>query len=92
MNTNKRIKVSKDRTSICKFIVGDLVIVKFNKYGKHTFIAEIEEISENYHGLPGIWISVLPIKSYKSDETAKRMIADKIRCIVPLEDVQDLPN
>ena len=89
---NQKIKISKDRTSICKYILGDLVIVSFNKYGRHTFIGEIEEISENYHGLKGVWISVLPIKEYQSDETAIRMIKDKIRCMVPLEDISDLPN
>lgn len=90
--SNGRIKISTDRKNICKYIVGDTVIVSFNKYGVHTFIGEIEEISENYHGLKGIWISVLPIKEYKSDETSKRMIKEKIRCIVPLKDIQDLPN
>ena len=88
----KRIKISKDRTSICKYVLGDVVLVTFNKYGKHTFIGEIEEISENYHGLNGVWISLLPIKEYNSDETAIRMIKDKIRCIVPLKDICDLPN
>ena len=88
----QRIKLSNDRSYMCKYILGDLVLVTFDKYGKHTFIGEIEEISENYHGLQGIWISVLPVKEYKSDETAIKMIHDKIRCIVPLEDIQDLPN
>ena len=92
MSKQQRIKISKDRNIICNYIVGDLVLVSFNKYGKHTFIGEIEEISENYHGLQGIWISILPVKEYQSDETAKRMIAEKIRCIVPLKDIQDLPN
>ena len=89
---NSRIKISKDRKTICKFIIGDRVLVTFNKYGKHTFIGEIEEISENYHGLKGVWISILPVKEYKSDETAKQMIKDRIRCLVPLEDIMDLPN
>ena len=92
MKAKKRIKISKDRINICRFIVGDLVVVSFNKYGKHTFIGEIEEISENMHALEGIWISVLPIREYNSDDIAKRMIKDKIRCMVPLEDVSDLPN
>ena len=87
-----RIKISNDRKTICKYVVGDLVVVSFNKYGTHTFVGEIEEISENAHALEGIWISVLPIKEYKSDETAKRMIREKTRCIVPLKDVMELPN
>ncbi len=87
-----RIKISQDRTRICKYCIGDLVVVTFNKYGKHTFIGEVEEVAENMHNLEGVWISVLPIKEYKSDDTAKRMIREQIRCIVPLEDIRDLPN
>ena len=89
---NKRIKISKDRKIICKYIVGDYVLVTFNKYGSHTFIGKIEEISENVHALEGVWISILPVKEYQSDETAKRMINEKIRCMVPLKDISDLPN
>ena len=88
----QRIKISNDRTKICKYILGDLVVVTFNKYGKHTFIGEIEEISENMHDLEGVWISVLPIKEYYSDEIAQRMIREQIRCMVPLKDIRDLPN
>lgn len=88
----KRIKISRDRTNICKYIVGDQVLVTFNKYGQHTFIGEIEEISENMHSLEGVWISVLPLREFDSDETAKRMIKERIRCIVPLKDVKELPN
>lgn len=88
----KRIKIGTDRTIICKYIVGDLVLVSFNKYGKHTFVGEIEEISENHHGLDGIWVSILPVNEYDSDDTAKRMIKEKIRCLVPLKDIRDLPN
>lgn len=88
----KRIKTSQDGTTICKYIVGDQVLVVFNKYGQHTFIGEIEEISENMHSLEGVWISVLPIREYNSDETAKKMIQDRIRCIVPLKDIKEIPN
>lgn len=87
-----RIKISKDRTKICKYCIGDLVVVTFDKYGKHTFIGEVEEVAENMHDLDGVWISVLPVKEFNSDETAKRMIREKIRCMVPLKDIGDLPN
>jgi len=87
-----RIKISQDRTSICKYCIGDLVVVTFDKYGKHTFIGEVEEVAENMHALEGVWISVLPVREYNSDETAKRMIREKIRCMVPLKDIRDLPN
>lgn len=92
MGKEQRIKISQDRTRICKYCIGDLVLVSFNKYGKHTFIGEVEEVAENMHGLEGIWISVLPIQEFHSDETAKRMIREKIRCMVPLKDISDLPN
>lgn len=87
-----RIKISQDRTKICKYCIGDLVVVTFNKYGKHTFIGEVEEVAENMHNLEGVWISVLPIKEFNSDKTAKRMIREQIRCMVPLKDIRDLPN
>ena len=86
----QRIKQTSDRTDMCKFIRGDYVIVTFRKYGKHTFVGEVEEISENMHGLDGIWVSVLPIKDYRSDSIARRMINERIRCLVPLEDVKEL--
>lgn len=92
MGKEQRIKISQDRTRICKYCIGDLVLVTFNKYGKHTFIGEVEEVAENMHDLEGVWISVLPIQEFHSDGTAKRMIRDKIRCMVPLKDISDLPN
>lgn len=92
MDKPQRIKISQDRTKICKYCIGDLVVVTFDKYGKHTFIGEVEEVAENMHDLEGVWISVLPVKEFNSDETAKRMIREKIRCMVPLKDIKDLPN
>ena len=92
MEKQQRIKISQDRTKICKYCIGDLVVVTFNKYGRHTFIGEVEEVAENMHELDGVWISVLPVKEYNSDETAKRMIREKIRCMAPLKDIKDLPN
>ena len=91
MEKKPRIKISQDRTKICKYCIGDLVVVMFYKFGKHTFIGEVEEVAENMHDLEGVWISVLPIQEFHSDETAKRMIRDKIRCMVPLKDISDLP-
>lgn len=92
MEKKQRIKISHDRTKICKCCIGDLVVVTFNKYGKHTFIGEVEEVAENMHDLEGVWISVLPVKEYYSDEIAQRMIREQIRCMVPLKDIRDLPN
>ena len=92
MNKEPRIKISQDRTKICKYCIGDLVVATFNKYGKHTFIGEVEEVAENMHALDGVWISVLQVREYNSDEIAKRMIREKIRCMVPLKDIRDLPN
>ena len=92
MDRKQRIKISSDRTKICKYIIGDLVVVTFNKYGRHTFIGEVEEVCENMHELDGVWISVLPVKEFNSDDIAKRMIRDQIRCMVPLKDIRDLPS
>ena len=92
MTKVQRIKTSSDRTDMCKYVLGDLVVVTFYKYGKHHFIGKIEEISENMHGLEDIWASILPISEYRSDDVAKRMISEKIRCLVPLEDIRELPN
>lgn len=92
MDRKQRIKISSDRTKICKYIIGDLVVVTFNKYGRHTFIGEVEEICENMHELDGVWISVLPVKEFNSDDIAKRMIRDQIRCMAPLKDIRDLPS
>ena len=92
MEKKPRIKISQDRTKICKYCIGYLVVVTFDKYGKHTFIGEVEEVAENMHALEGVWISVLPVKEYNSDETAKRMIREKIHCMVPLKDIRELPN
>ncbi len=92
MVKEQRIKTSQDRTKICKYCIGDLVVVTFDKYGKHTTKGEAEEMAENMHGLEGVWISVLPVKEYNSDETAKRTIREKIHCMIPLKDMRDLPN
>ena len=92
MGKEQRIKITQDRTRICKYCIGDLVVVTFDKYGKHTFMGEVEEVAENLNDLDGVWISVLPVKEFNSDETAKRMIREKILCMVPLKDIRDLPN
>ena len=92
MNEKQRIKTSNDRMDMCKFIIGDLVLATFCKCGKHRFIGRVEEISENMHGLEGIWISILPVSEYQSDNIAKRMISEKIRCLIPLEDIKELPR
>ena len=45
MGKEQRIKISQDRTRICKYCAGDLVVDSFNKYGKHTFISEVGEVT-----------------------------------------------
>ena len=92
MTKVQRIKTSNNKTDMCKYKLGDLVAVTFYKYGKHHFIGKVEEISENMHGLEGIWVSILPVSEYRSDDIAKRMISEKIRCLVPLKDIKELPN
>lgn len=62
MGKEQRIKISQDRTRICKYCIGDLVLVTFNKYGKHTFIGEVEEVAENMHDLEGfMWLIAMKI-------------------------------
>ena len=88
-----RIKMSQDRTYICKYCVGDRVIAIFRKYGIHKFEAEITEVCENMHGLDGIWISVKPIKALdEKDLSAIRIVQYKIGMIMPLKDIRDLDN
>lgn len=88
-----RIKISQDRTRICKYCIGDRVIVVFRKYGIHKFEAEVTEVCENMHGLDGVWISVMPIKALDpNDESAVRHVEMKIGIMVPLKDVRDLLN
>ena len=88
-----RIKISQDRTKICKYCIGDRVIAIFRKYGVHKFEAEITEVCENMHGLEGVWISVDPIRALDpTDEIAVRKVEMKIGMMVPLKDIRDLPN
>ena len=62
MDKPQRIKISQDRTKICKYCIGDLAAVIFDNYCKHAFTGEAEEVVENMHDLDGVWISVLPVK------------------------------
>ena len=88
-----RIKISQDRTYICKYCVGDRVIAIFRKYGVHKFEAEITEVCENMHGLDGVWISIEPIRALDpNDEIAVRKVEMKIGMMVPLKDIRDLLN
>lgn len=88
-----RIKISQDRTRICKYCIGDRVIVSFRKYGVKKFEAEVTEVCENMHGLDGVWISVLPLKALDpTDKTAQMYVDQKIGIMVPLKDVRDLLN
>ena len=93
MSTKPRIKISQDRTYICKYCVGDRVIAIFRKYGVHKYEAEITEVCENMHGLEGVWISVDPIRALDpTDKTAQMYVDQKIGIMVPLKDVRDLFN
>jgi GGDEF domain-containing protein len=91
INNLKVVNDTKGHAAGDELICGAAKLISdtFNKYGKHTFIGEVEEVAEYMHDLDGVWISVLPIQEFHSDETAKRMIRDKIRCMVPLKDISD---
>lgn len=52
MNTKKpRIKISQDRTRICKYCIGEREIVSFRKYVVKKFEGEVTEVCENMQGL-----------------------------------------
>ena len=93
MSTKPRIKISQDRTYICKYCIGDRVIAIFRKYGVHKYEAEITEVCENMHGLDGVWISIKPIRAIEpSDEIAQRTVREGFGLMVPLKDIRDLLN
>ena len=93
MEKVQRIKITQDRTKICKYCIGGRVIVTFRKYGVKKFEAEVTEVCENMHGLDGVWISVLPLKALDStDKKAQKFVDEKIGIMVPLKDVRDLFN
>lgn len=92
-NKKQRIKLNKDNSTICKYSVDDIVIVLFNKYGKHKYIAKVLEISENMHSLDGVWVSVLPLKAIDPyDKTAVEIVNRKIALMVPLKDIKGIAN
>ncbi len=94
MSTNEsRLKVSQDRTEICKYCVGDKVIAIFRKYGIHKFEAIITEIGVNMHGLDGVWVSIKPLKAIDpNDWMAVRHAEMNIGMLVPLKDIKELLN
>ena len=93
MDKQQRIKISQDRTKICKYCIGDRVIAIFRKYGVKKFEAEVTEVCENMHGLDGVWISVMPLKALDpTDKKAQMYVDQKIGIMVPLKDIKDLPN
>lgn len=94
MNTKEpRIKISQDRTKICKYCIGEREIVSFRKYVVKKFEGEVTEVCENIQGLEEVWIRVLPLKALDpTDQTAQMYVAQKIGIMVPLKDVRDLLN
>lgn len=52
--------------------------------------APLSERKKNMLALEGVWIPVLQVREYNSDETARQMIREKIHCMVPLKDIKDL--
>lgn len=87
------IKISRDRTRICKCCIGDRAIVSFRKYGIKKFETEGTEVFENMHGLDGVWISVLPLKALDpTDKTGQMYVDQKIGIMLPLKDDRDLLN
>lgn len=61
--------------------VGDKVYALFRKYGKRYFIGNIVEISENEHGLDGVWVSVDVLKTIQGEPLLYHHL------IVPISDI-----
>lgn len=68
--------------------VGDRVTAIFRKYGRHTVIGEVAEISTDEHGLPGTWVSIQVSGGDTSDKQVIWMIQNSIRVLVPIKDVK----
>ena len=70
--------------------VGNKVIGIFRKYGNHKILGEVIDISNNEHGLPGKWVSILVLDGDKSDEALKFYIEKRILVLIPFQDVLEI--
>lgn len=69
---------------------GDIVKAKFRKYGVHSIIGEVFEVSTDEHALEGTWVSIRVNGGDLKDRQVQWMIANKINCMVPIKDVVEV--
>lgn len=69
--------------------IGDKVIAIFRKYGKHTVIGEVREISTDENGLPGTRVSIWVTGGNMNDKYVAFM-ASRFNVGVPIEDVKEV--
>ena len=72
--------------------VGMTVRANFRKYGVHSVIGEITEISTNEHALEGTWVSIKVNDGNKSDMCVQLLIKNKIQVMLPIRDVVETLN
>ena len=70
--------------------VGQIVKAIFRKYGKHTVIGEVFEISTDEHALKGTWVSIKVTGGDTSDKQVSWMVANRINVLVPASDVLEV--
>ena len=68
--------------------IGNVVQAKFRKYGIHTIVGVVREISTNEHALPGTWASLNVIGGELTDPTVKRLVDNRFGVLVPIKDIQ----
>lgn len=70
--------------------LGDKVKAIFRKYGKHTVIGEVWEISTDEHALSGTWVSIRVSGGDMSDKHVAFMATNKFDVLVPIKDVLEV--
>ena len=68
--------------------IGDKVKAIFRKYGNHTIIGEVFEISTDEHALKGTWVSLKVTGGNMNDQQVNWMVRNKINCLIPIQDVK----
>ena len=70
--------------------IGQKVKAIFRKYGKHTVIGEVFEISTDEHALEGTWVSIRVTGGDMTDKSVAYMVANRINVMVPVRDVVEV--
>ena len=78
------------RAEVKELKLGDKVEAIFRKYGTHTVIGEVFEISTDEHALEGTWVSIKVTDGDMKDLVVRRMVENRINAMVPIEDVVEV--